>query len=124
MPEALAGTRSGRRGFPRAGGCVIEPQGKGHRIAFRLLTASDAAADRARPGTVRMRWYIDGKATPNQPAQAIQFAPAGGGTWVWGTQLPLEALSADHEYELKVSIKDTASGAARTTRLPVLILAE
>ncbi len=93
---------------------------KGENLAlFCLLVVPDAEAA-VRTGTVRMRWYVDGKATPNQPSQGAQFSPAGASTWVWGTQLPLDALSVDHRYELKITLKDHDSGASTTTRFPVV----
>lgn len=86
---------------------------------FCLLVVPDAEeADRI--GTVRMRWYVDGKSTPAQPSQPAPFAPTGSSTWVWGTQLPLGSLPREHQYELKVTIKDTESGASSTTKIPVL----
>lgn len=86
---------------------------------FCLLVVPDAE-EVERTGTVRMRWYVDGKSTPTQPSQPAQFTPSGSSIWVWGTQLPLGSLPRDHQYELKVTIKDTESGASSTTKLPVV----
>jgi len=119
QPEATAGEPFIFGGYHLA----ARPDGrylKGENLAlFCLLVVPDAEVV-ARTGTVRMRWYIDGKATPVQPSQPAQFSPAGASTWVWGTQLPLEALSTDHRYELKITVKDTDSGASSTTKLPVI----
>ncbi|MCD4750958.1 MAG: GWxTD domain-containing protein [Thermoanaerobaculales bacterium] len=106
---------------------AIRPDGRyrsGENLALFCLLTSPEGEAAPRPGSVRMRWYIDGKATPNQPSQPIQFAPAGAGTWVWGTQLPLGALGSDNEYELKISVRDANTDLSRTTKIPVLIIAE
>lgn len=104
---------------------AVRPDGrylKGENLSIFCLLVLPEAEEVARTGTVRMRWYIDGKATPSQPSQPAHFSPAGSSTWVWGTQLPLEALSPDRRYDLKVTIKDTDSGASSTTKLPVLFV--
>jgi len=85
---------------------------------FALLSLPEGAPE-ARPGTVRMRWVIDGKPTRSQPSQAVLFAPAGPGVWVWGTQLPLASLTADHEYLLRLSLKDTASDISMKSEIPL-----
>jgi len=105
---------------------AVRPDGrylKGENLSIFCLLVLPEAEEVARIGTVRMRWYIDGKATPSQPSQPAHFSPAGSSTWVWGTQLPLEALSTDRRYDLKVTIKDTDSGASSTTKLPVVFTA-
>ena len=102
---------------------MTRPDGRylqGENLAlFCLLVVPDAETG-PRNGTVRMRWYVDGKPTASQPSQAAQFVPGGTGIWVWGTQLPLESLSRDHRYELKITVKDTETGASSTTRIPVV----
>ncbi len=102
---------------------AVRPDGRyleGENLSIFCLLVLPEAEEVARIGTVRMRWYIDGKATPSQPSQPAHFSPAGSSTWVWGTQLPLEALSTDRRYDLKVTIKDSDSGASSTTKLPVI----
>lgn len=119
LPEALAGEPFIFGGYHLG----VRPDGryiKGESLALFCLLVVPEAEVAARVGTVRMRWYIDGKAAPNQPSQPAQFSPAGSSTWVWGTQLPLEALSPESRYELKITLKDTASGASSTTKLPVI----
>ena len=86
---------------------------------FCLLVVPDAE-EVERAGTVRMRWYVDGKPAPTQPSQPAQFSPGGSSTWVWGTQLPLGSLPREHHYELKVTLKDSESGVSSTTKLPVV----
>ncbi len=123
QPEAAAGEPFIFGGYH----LTSRPDGrylKGESLALFCLLVVPEAQVAARMGTVRMRWYIDGKATPNQPSQPAQFSPAGSSTWVWGTQLPLEALSTDHRYELKITVKDTDTGASSTTRLPVVFSAD
>lgn len=85
---------------------------------FCVLVLPDSP-EAVRMGTVRMRWYVDGKGTPLQPSQPCQLAPSGAGTWVWGTQLPLGNLPREHRYELKVTLKDTDSGVSSNTKFPV-----
>ncbi len=102
---------------------AVRPDGrylKGENLSIFCLLVLPEAEEAVRTGTVRMRWYIDGKSTPAQPSQPAHFSPAGSSTWVWGTQLPLEALSTDRRYELKVTIKDSDSGASSTTKIPVV----
>lgn len=118
-PEAGAGEPFIFGGYHLA----VRPDGrylKGENLALFCLLVVPEAEAAVRSGTVRMRWYVDGKATPNQPSQPAQFSPAGPSTWVWGTQLPLEELSPDHRYELKVTVKDADSGTSTTTRIPVV----
>ncbi len=106
---------------------AVRPDGrylKGENLSIFCLLVLPEAEEVARTGTVRMRWYIDGKTTPAQPSQPAHFSPAGSSTWVWGTQLPLEALSTDRRYDLKVTIKDTDSGASSTTKLPVVFVTD
>ena len=104
---------------------VTRPDGRfraGENLAlFCTLTLPEGAAE-PRSGSVAMRWYVNGKPTPSQPARPAQFQPAGDGQWVWGTELPLDALTRDHEYELKVTIGDDLSGAKRTTKIPVVFV--
>ena len=123
QPDAAAGEPFIFGGYHLA----TRPDGrylKGENLALFCLLVVPETEQAVRTGTVRMRWYVDGKATPNQPAQPAQFSPAGSSTWLWGTQLPLEGLSIDHRYELKVTIKDTDSGASSTTRLPVVFVTD
>lgn len=106
---------------------AVRPDGryiKGENLALFCMLVLPEADSAVRAGTVRMRWYVDGKATPNQPSQSVQFGPAGVSTWVWGTQLQLEALSPDNQYELKVTVKDTESEVSVTTRLPISFVAQ
>jgi hypothetical protein len=120
QPEAAAGEPFIFGGYHLG----VRPDGrylKGESLALFCLLVVPEAEVEARIGTVRMRWYIDGKATPHQPSQPAQFSPAGASTWVWGTQLPLEKLSPESRYELKITIKDSDSGASLTTKLPVNI---
>ncbi|RLE23954.1 MAG: hypothetical protein DRJ65_10795, partial [Acidobacteria bacterium] len=119
QPEAAAGEPFIFGGYHLG----VRPDGrylKGESLALFCLLVVPEAEVAARMGTVRIRWYIDGKATPVQPSQPAQFSPAGASTWVWGTQLPLENLSPESRYELKITIKDTGSGASSTTKLPVI----
>ncbi len=91
LPEAVAGEPFIFGGYHLG----VRPDGrylKGESLALFCLLVVPEAEVAARVGTVRIRWYIDGKAAPNQPSQPAQFSPAGSSTWVWGTQLPLEAL--------------------------------
>jgi len=123
QPEAVAGEPFIFGGYHLG----VRPDGrylKGESLALFCLLVVPEAEEAARTGTVRIRWYIDGKATPTQPSQPAQFVPAGASTWVWGTQLPLEALSTDHRYELKITVKDADSGASSTTKLPVVFTEE
>ncbi len=106
---------------------VSRPDGRyrtGENLAlFCILTVPEGAAE-PRSGSVAMRWYVDGKPTPKQPASPAQFQPGGDGQWVWGTQLPLEGLARDHEYELKITVVDSLSAASRTTKIPVIFIDE
>lgn len=85
---------------------------------FALLSLPDGTATR-RPGTIQMRWYVDGKPEGLQPTRPVQFAPAGPGLWVWGTQLPLSSLSPGHEYQLKVRLRDQRSKLSTSAEIPV-----
>ncbi len=73
---------------------------------------------------VRLRWVADGTSAPSSPAQPVQLGKAGDGVWVWGTQLPLAALSPGVEYLLKVKLEVGPDGLERTTELPILVAGE
>jgi hypothetical protein len=107
---------------------VARPDGRfraGENLAlFCTLAVPEEGAAEPRPGSVAMRWYVDGKPTPKQPPSPAQFQPAGDGQWVWGTQLPLDALARDHEYELKITVEDNLSAVSRTTKIPVIFIDE
>lgn len=85
---------------------------------FALLSLPEGEAV-PRNGSIRMRWVVDGKSEGAQPSRPIQFGPAGPGLWVWGTQLPLSSLSGEHEYKLKIRLKDSKSGLHASAEIPV-----
>lgn len=94
----------------------------GENLAAFCLVTAVADYEGPRDGKVRMRWMVDGQRVPSQAPQPVQFAPAGPGIWVWGTQLPLTSLSADSTYTLKLTVTDSASGVSKETELPINIV--
>ena len=70
---------------------------------------------------VSMRLRKDGRTLQEVPAEAVPLSHVRDAVWMHGRSLPLAGLREAGDYELEVTVRDPASGAARSTILPVHI---
>jgi hypothetical protein len=104
--------------IPQAGDRYRPQESLGY---FCMIVRPGLSAERLPAFETTMAFFQgDRKLTETAP-EVTPLSPVAGDLWMFGSNLPLAAFRAAGEYRVEITVRDTISGVARTTTIPLVI---
>ena len=88
---------------------------------FCMIVRPGLSAERQPAFETTMAFFQGGRKLTETAPEAIPLSPVVGDLWMFGSNLPLAALRAVGDYRIEITVRDTISGVARTTAIPLVV---
>ena len=114
--------------FNIGGWHVIPKPGNSYRLQdtlsyFCTVVRPGLSADRQPAVETSIAVYFDSKKLTETEPEPAPLSPVAGELWMFGSSLPLGGFPTPGEYRVEITVRDTISGATRTTGIPLVVAA-